>query len=126
MVPGRLVPNNGYPIDWSLWTYSPKPIRYPWTDGPKKFGPHGQMVPNQFGPPRQMVPKIFRLSDCGDPEIRGINFMGIVCPGTGSSGIKCVRDQMRHSPQLEGSELVRILAIKGNTHNNGTLRSDKI
>ena len=40
----------------------------PRTNGPQKFGPHGQMVPNQFdppgqtvsikfGPPGQMVPK---------------------------------------------------------------------
>ena len=27
-----------------------------WTNGPQKFGPHGQMVPNQFGPPGQTVP----------------------------------------------------------------------
>ena len=31
----HLVPHNGSPIDWSLWT-----------NGPQKFGPHGQMVPN--------------------------------------------------------------------------------
>ena len=57
-----IVPHNGSPIDWSLWTNSPQPIWSPWTDGPQKFGPHGQMVPNQFGPPRQMVPRILCLS----------------------------------------------------------------
>ena len=60
------------------------PIRSPWTDGPQKFGPHGQMVPNQFGPPGQMVPRIFCLSrgtGCGDPELRGPNWLGTICPG---------------------------------------------
>ena len=31
----------------------------PWTNGPPKFGPHGQMVPKQFGPPGQTVPNKF-------------------------------------------------------------------
>ena len=34
MVPGHLVPLNGSPIDWSLWTNSPQPICSPWTNGP--------------------------------------------------------------------------------------------
>ena len=41
LVPGLLVPN----------------FLSPWTNGPQKFSPPGQMVPKQFGPPGQMVPK---------------------------------------------------------------------
>ena len=43
----HLVPNAYGP-----WTFGPSQwvIRSPWTDGPKKFGSHGQTVPNQFGP----------------------------------------------------------------------------
>ena len=62
MVPGDLVPRNWFPINWSLLTNSPQPIRSPWTDGLQKFGHRAQMVPNQFGLPRQMVPRIFSLS----------------------------------------------------------------
>jgi hypothetical protein len=29
----------------------------PWTIGPQKFGPRGQMVPKTIGPPGQTVPK---------------------------------------------------------------------
>ena len=73
MVPGHLVPHNGSPIDWSLWTNSPQPIRSPWTDGPQKFGPHGQMVPRIF--------RLFSGTGCGDPEIQGLNWLGTICPG---------------------------------------------
>ena len=116
MVIGHLVPHNGSPIDWSLWTNSPQPIRSPWTDGLQKFGPHEQIVSNQFGPSKQMVPRIFHLprgTGCGDLEIRGPNWLGTICPGgpncwgpfvqgdrkwgTGSPGIKWVRDQMSRS-----------------------------
>ena len=31
----------------------------PWTNGPQKFSPSGQMVPKQFGPPGQMLPNKF-------------------------------------------------------------------
>ena len=48
MVPGHLVPHNWSPIDWSLWINSPQPIQSPWTNGPPKFGPHGQMVPTNL------------------------------------------------------------------------------
>ena len=111
------------PIYWSLWTNGPQPILSPWTNGPQKFGPHGQMVPNQFGPPEQMVPRIFCLSKgqavmiwkYGDqigwgPFVQWAKFLGTICPwgpnlmrtvcpggpkwGTGSPGIKWVRDQM--------------------------------
>ena len=65
----------------------------PWTNGPQKFGPHGQMVPNQFGPPGKMVPRIFCLSRgqavmiesmgtklVGDHLSRGTKFFGTICP----------------------------------------------
>ena len=42
------------------------------------------MVSNQFGPSGQMVPRIFFLSrgtGCGDPEIRGPNWLGAICLG---------------------------------------------
>ena len=81
--PRHLVPHNGSPINWSLWTNSPQPIRSPRTDAPQKFGAHGQMVTSQFGPPRQMVPRIFHMSRgtcCRDLEIQGVNLLGTICP----------------------------------------------
>ena len=84
MVPRHLVPHNGSPNDWSLWTNSPQPIQSPWIIGPPKFGPLEHMVPNQFGPLRQMVPWIFRLSrgtGWGDTEFMGPNWLGTICPG---------------------------------------------
>ena len=110
MIPGHLVPHNGSPIDWSLWTNSPRPIWSPWTDGFQEFVPHGQMVPNQFGPPKQMVSRIFRLSrgiGCGDPNFWGpIVHEDQICCGPFVQGdqfygdnlfrgtVKWVRDQM--------------------------------
>ena len=64
-------------------TFGSKRIWSP-TIGPKKFGPHGQMVPNQFGPPGQMVPKILFLSrgtGYDALQIWGPNWLGTICPG---------------------------------------------
>ena len=66
MILGHLVPHNGSPIDWFLWTNSSQPILSQWTNCPNKSGLHGKMVTNQFGPHRQMVPRIFHLSGGGD------------------------------------------------------------
>ena len=68
-----MVPHNWSPINWSLWTNSPQPILSPWTNGPPKFGPPGQMVP-----------RIFCLSSGAsfdDLEILGPNWLGTICPG---------------------------------------------
>ena len=74
----HLVPEH---LDWSLWTnIPPQPIQSPWTNGPQKFGPHGQMVPNQFGPPGQIVPNLSKCPGSGDPLIQGPNWLGTICP----------------------------------------------
>ena len=61
-------PHNWYPIDCSHWANGPQPIRSPWT--------------------------VFY----GARFSRGINFMGIICPGDRKLGIKWVWDQMHRSP----------------------------
>ena len=84
MVPGHLIPQIGSPIYWS-----------PWTDGPQKFGPPGQMVP-----------RIFRLSmetGCGDPELQGPNWLGTICPGGPSFGGPFVHgDRIFWGPFVQG------------------------
>ena len=49
MVPGRLVPHNGSPIDWSLEN-SPQPIWSPWTDSPKNVVPMDKWSPTNLAP----------------------------------------------------------------------------
>ena len=107
-----------------FWTNGPQPIQSSWTNGPQKFGPSGQMVPRTFF--------LSRGTGCGDPEIRGPNWLGTICLGlpnvwgpfvygdriswgsfvkgdrkwgTGSPGIKWVRDQMRRSRHLYNVEV---------------------
>ena len=41
---------NGSPIDWSLLTNSPQPIRSPWTDGPKNLVLMDKWSPTNFNP----------------------------------------------------------------------------
>ena len=68
---------------------------------PNQFGPQGQIVHNQFGPSRQMVPRIFRLSrgtGCGDPEIRGPNWLGTIFPGE-----QIFRDHLSIGTEVQGS-----------------------
>ena len=51
------------------------------------------MVPNKFGPTGQIVPKIFHSSwtGYGDPEIRGPNWLGTICPwGPNLMGTSCM------------------------------------
>ena len=59
----------------------------PWTNGPKKFGPQGQMVPNQFGPPGQTVP--IKVGPHGQM---------VVCPGGQEVGDRKSRDRMGSGP----------------------------
>ena len=117
MVPRHLVPHNWSPIDWSLWTNGPQPIQSPWTNGPQKFGPHGQMVPNQFGPHGQMVPRIFlssRGTGCGDPEIRGPNWLGTTCPvGPNSWGPFVQGDQILGDHLSRGTKFVGDCLTRG-------------
>ena len=72
MVPGHLVPRNGSPINWTLWTNGIQPIQSPWTDGPPKFGLHGQMVPRIF--------HLYRVTGCIGLKIQGPNWLGNICP----------------------------------------------
>ena len=45
MVRRHLVPHNGFPYDWSLWTNSLQPIWSTWTNGPQySVYPGGQAV----------------------------------------------------------------------------------
>ena len=76
MVPGHLVPHNWSPIDWSLWTNGPQPIRSPWTNGPQKFGPPGQMVPNQFVPCISGSPQPVPLDKRNIPFVQGDRIFG--------------------------------------------------
>ena len=68
------------------------------------IGPSGQTVSNQFGPYGQMVPKNLRdhlsmgTQLVGDHLFRGINFMGIVCPGGQEVGDWKSEDQMGSGP----------------------------
>ena len=110
------------PIDWSLWTNGPQPIQSPWTNGPQKFGPRGQMVPNQFGPHGQMVPRIFlssRGTGCGDPEIRGPNWLGTICPGGPNSwgpfvqGDQILGDHLSMGTEFDGDHLSRGINLMG-------------
>ena len=81
MVPGHLVPHNGSPIDWSPWTNSPQPIRFPRTDGSQKFGPHGQMVPNKW------------------------SLENLTCQEGQAVGIQTYRDQTGWAPFVQGDQI---------------------
>ena len=81
----------------------------PWTNGPQKFGPHGQMVPNQFGPPGQtvpikfgphgqMVPNQFGPHTSKSSQLVPLdkqNILGTICPGGPNwLGTICPGDQI--------------------------------
>ena len=54
LIPGLLVPHFLSP-----WTCGPQKFGPPGQMVPKQFGLPGQTVPNRFGPPEQMVPQNF-------------------------------------------------------------------
>ena len=107
MVPGHLVPHNGSPIDWSLWTNSPQTIRSPWTDGPQKFewSPTNLVPLDKWSLEYSVSPggqavgiQKYGTEFVRDHLCRGINFMGIVCPGRQEVGDRKSRDQIGSGP----------------------------
>ena len=90
-------------------TNSPHQIRSPWTNGPPKLGPPGQMVHNQFGPHISASPQSVTLDKLniqvticlGGPYVHGDQILGDHSPmgtelvgdrlskGTNQLGTKC-------------------------------------
>ena len=98
--PPKLVPPNWSPIDWSLCTNGPQPIQSPkiwspWTNGPRSIwspqtnGPQnilfvqGDKLWGSRHTGTELVGDHLSMGDqiSGNHLSRGINFMGIVCPG---------------------------------------------
>ena len=87
----------------SPWTNGPQPIWSPWTNGPHQIWSPRTNGPQKFGPPGQMVPRIFRLSmetGCGDLEIRGPNWFGLVV-----QGFNFIRDHLLRGTESGGPEV---------------------
>ena len=70
----------------------------------------------------QMVPRIFRLSrgtGCGDPEIRGPNWLGTICPGGPNSwgpfvqGDQIFGDHLSMGTEFDGDHLSRGINLMG-------------
>ena len=85
----------------------------PWTNGPQKFSPSGQMVPKQFGPPGQMVQA--DQTDWGPFVHRDCNCLLLWTKGLQTDILPRSRVGDRHSPchAMMSSE-VRAASIRKN------------